>query len=104
MSDIRTLKTLAEEPLDGNVMTGFFSVTAGMPILDALQASSCHLSVVLDVLRDAASNGTECSSQMYAAIAVAGMAKGLLDSAVSAIEADSREADHESKHNASAMS
>lgn len=34
MSDIRTLKTLAEEPLDGNVMTGFFSVTAGMPMPD----------------------------------------------------------------------
>ncbi|MBM2767078.1 DUF3077 domain-containing protein [Burkholderia anthina] len=94
MSDIRTLKTLAEEPLDGNAMTGYFSVTAGMPVLEALEASSCHLSVVLDVLRDAASNSTECSSQMYAAIAVAGMSKGLLDAAVSAIAVDSKEMDH----------
>ncbi|WP_071811290.1 DUF3077 domain-containing protein [Burkholderia pseudomallei] len=94
MSDIRTLKTPVDVSLDTNAMNSFFSVTAGMPVLEALEASSCQLSVLLDVLGDAASNSTEYSSQMYAAIAVAGMAKGLVDAAVSAIGADGKEVRH----------
>ncbi|KVL12384.1 hypothetical protein WL14_21065 [Burkholderia cepacia] len=94
MSDIRTLKTTPETLPNVSVMTSLLSVTAGMPVLDALEASSCQLSVVLDVLAETAANCTECSSQLYAALAVAGIAKGLLDSAVSAIEVDDKEVRH----------
>ncbi|WP_129112234.1 DUF3077 domain-containing protein [Burkholderia pseudomallei] len=94
MSDIRTLKIPSESLLEGNMMTSLLSVTAGMPVLEALQISSCHFGVVVDVLTETATNSTECSSQLYAILAVAEIAKGLLDSAVSAIEVDGREVHH----------
>lgn len=94
MTDIRALKTLPETLPNVSVMTSLLSVTADHPLLDALEASSCHLTVALDVLSVAAANGTEGSSQLYAALTVVGIAKGLLDSAVAAIEADGEEAHH----------
>ncbi|WP_175692934.1 hypothetical protein [Burkholderia ambifaria] len=86
MTDIRALKTLPETLPNVSVMTSFLSIAAGLPLLDALEASSCHLTVALDVLSEAAANTAENSSQLYAVLTSVGIAKGLLDSAVGAIE------------------
>ncbi|MEN8513056.1 hypothetical protein [Burkholderia sp. RS02] len=94
MTDIRALKTLPDTLPEVSVMTSFLSVTAGLPVLDALQASSCHLGVVLDVLSETACNSTEYTSQLYAVLTAAGIAKGLLDSAVAAIEVGDKEVHH----------
>ncbi|MDN7654697.1 hypothetical protein QZM62_14725 [Burkholderia multivorans] len=94
MTDIRTLKTHPETLPKVSVMTSFLSVTAGLPLLDALEASSCNLAVALDVLSETAANTTEGSNQLYAVLTAVGIAKGLLDSAVSAVLNDGKEARH----------
>ncbi|MET3216064.1 UNVERIFIED_ORG: hypothetical protein ABIC48_003833 [Burkholderia territorii] len=95
MTDIRALKTLPEALPNVSVMTSFLSVTADLPLLDALQASSCHLTVALDVLSETAANSTEGSSALYAVLTAVGIAKGLLDSAVGAIEVADKEVRHD---------
>ncbi|MBY4768942.1 hypothetical protein [Burkholderia ambifaria] len=95
MTDIRTLKTLPETLPNVSVMTSLLSITPGLPLLDALEASSCHLTVALDVLSETAANSAENSSQLYAVLTAVGIAKGLLDSAVGAIEVDDREVHHD---------
>jgi|GEM_PF-2475656 len=94
MTDIRVLKTLPETLPNVSVMTSLLSITAGLPLLDALEASSCHLTVALDVLSEIAANCTDGSSQLYAVLTAVGIAKGLLDSAVASIEIDGKETHH----------
>ncbi|MCA8407983.1 hypothetical protein LGN09_24045 [Burkholderia cenocepacia] len=94
MTDIRALKTLPETLPNVSVMTSLLSITAGLPLLDALEASSCHLTVSLDVLSEIASNSTDKSSALYAVLTAVGIAKGLLDSAVGAIEVADKEVRH----------
>lgn len=94
MTDVRMLKTVPEALPKVSVVTSFLSVTADLPLLDALEASSCHLTVALDVLSEIAANSTDGSSQLYAVLTAVGIAKGLLDSAVEAIEIDGTEAHH----------
>ncbi|WP_175803711.1 hypothetical protein [Burkholderia ambifaria] len=94
MTDICALKTLPETLPNVSVMTSLLSITAGLPLLDALEASSCHLTVALDVLSETAANSAENSSQLYAVLTAVGIAKGLLDSAVTAIAVDGKEARH----------
>ncbi|MCA8104774.1 hypothetical protein [Burkholderia sp. AU36459] len=94
MTDIRALKTLPETLPNVSVMTSFLSITAGLPLLDALEASSCHLTVALDMLSETAANSTDNSSALYAALTAVGIAKGLLDSAVGAVEIADKEARH----------
>ncbi|HDR9148893.1 TPA: hypothetical protein QDA88_001208 [Burkholderia vietnamiensis] len=94
MTDIRALKTLSETLDNSSVMTSHLSIIAGLPLIDALEASSCHLAVALDVLKDAASNSTENSSQLYAVLTAVGIGKGLLDAAVTAIAVDGKEVRH----------
>lgn len=94
MTDIRALKTLPETLPNVSVMTSLLSITAGLPLLDALEASSCHLTVALDVLSETAANSTDKSSALYAVLTAVGIAKGLLDSAVGAIEVADKEVRH----------
>ncbi|EDT04259.1 hypothetical protein BamIOP4010DRAFT_2228 [Burkholderia ambifaria IOP40-10] len=94
MADIRALKTLPEALPNVSVMTSMLSVAGGLPLLDALESASSHLSVALDVLRDAASNSTEYTSQLYAVLTSAGIAAGLVNSAIAAIETGDKEASH----------
>jgi len=92
MTDIRALKTLPEALPNVSVMTSMLSVTGGLPLLDALQAASSHLSVALEVLSETACNSTEYTSQLYAVLTSAGIATGLLNSAITAIESGDKEA------------
>ncbi|MBU9373432.1 hypothetical protein KTE28_03675 [Burkholderia multivorans] len=94
MTDIRALKTLPETLDKSSVMTGYLSITAGLPVIDALEVSSCHLAVALDVLNGAASDSAGKSSELYAVLTAVGIAKGLLDAAVTAIAIDGKEAHH----------
>ncbi|AIO74813.1 hypothetical protein [Burkholderia multivorans] len=97
MTDIRALKTLPEALPNVSVMTSMLCVTGGLRMLDAVEASSCHLTVALDVLSDIAANTTEGSNRLYAVLTAVGVAKGLLDSAVAAVAAiavDGKEAHH----------
>lgn len=95
MTDVRMLKTVPEALPKVSVVTSFLSVTADLPLLDALEASSCHLTVALDVLSETAANSTDNSSALYAVLTAVGIAKGLLDSAVGAIENADKEARHD---------
>ncbi|WP_146075179.1 hypothetical protein [Burkholderia anthinoferrum] len=94
MADIRALKTLPETLPNVSVMTNMLSVTGGLPLLDALQSATSHLGVALDVLGEVACNSTEYSSQLYAVLTSAGIASGLVNSAIAAIEAGDKEAHH----------
>ncbi|RQU89786.1 hypothetical protein DF133_16120 [Burkholderia cenocepacia] len=95
MTDIRSLKTQPETLPNVSVMTSMLSVTGGLPLLDALEAASSHLSVALEVLSEAASNSTEYTSQLYAVLTSAGVAAGLVNSAIAAIELGDKEARHD---------
>lgn len=94
MTDVRSLKTVSEKLPNVSIMTCLLSVTADLPVLDALEASSCHLTVALDVLHEAAANCTEDASQLYAVFTAVGIARGLLNSALTAIAAGGKEASH----------
>jgi hypothetical protein len=52
------------------------------------------LSVALDVLSEIACNSTEYTSHLYAVLTSAGIATGLVNSAIAAIELEDKEAHH----------
>ncbi|WP_321866743.1 hypothetical protein [Paraburkholderia tropica] len=86
MSDLRTLMTVPQEiSTEGSVTLRGLSVKGGIPSLDALQDSSCHLSSVLRMLGDSAiDSSAEDADALYAVITSASIAKALLDSVVAA--------------------
>lgn len=95
MADTRILKTVQQDvSTRGSVALQGLSVKAGMPSLDALQDSSCHLEGALDLLGDIAVESKEWTGALYAAIASASIAKALLDSVVAAICRAEQEASH----------
>ncbi|WP_155626629.1 hypothetical protein [Burkholderia vietnamiensis] len=94
MTDVRTLKTAPELLSGSSVVTSFLSITAGLPLVDALESSSCHLAIARDVLNETASNSAASSSHLYAALTSLEIAKGLLDAAVMAIARDGKEVRH----------
>ncbi|PRH40448.1 hypothetical protein C6T65_20945 [Burkholderia vietnamiensis] len=65
-----------------------------MPLVDALESSSCHLAIARDVLNETASNSAASSSHLYAVLTSLEIAKGLLDAAVMAIARDGKEVRH----------
>ncbi|KVF98083.1 hypothetical protein WJ21_14890 [Burkholderia vietnamiensis] len=79
---------------DSSVVTSFLSITAGLPLVDALEASSSHLAIARDVLNETASNSAASSSHLYAVLTAVEIAKGLLDAAVTAIAHDGKEVRH----------
>ncbi|MDR8918496.1 hypothetical protein [Burkholderia multivorans] len=94
MTDIRALKTSPELLSSSSAVTSFLSITAGLPLVDALESSSCHLEIARDVLNETASNRAASSSHLYAVLTSVEIAKGLLDAAVTAILRDGKEVRH----------
>ncbi|WP_175907941.1 hypothetical protein [Burkholderia seminalis] len=95
MTDIRELKTLPETLSNVSVMTSMLSVTGGLPLVDALECASNHLSVALDVLSETAANSNEYSSQMYAVLTSAGIAAALVNSVIATLEVGDKETHHD---------
>ncbi|WP_147426601.1 hypothetical protein [Trinickia fusca] len=95
MADIRALTTV-RAPIDaGGVHTRSLTVSAGQPILDALQDASCHLATALDALWPIALNYKADEESPYPAIISGAIAKALIDSVQAAIEQANREAENE---------
>jgi hypothetical protein len=98
MSDIQTLTTLATPVDAGGCHTRSLVVSAGRPILEALQEATFHIGTSLDALWPIATNSSIDDESVYPSIVSSAIAKALLDSVVAAIENATREQRAEVHH------
>jgi hypothetical protein len=91
MADTRDIVTIETAIEHGGCHTKGLKVSAGTPILEAIQQAGYHIETMLDILWPMAMNCSASDESLYPAVVPAAIARALISSVSEAIEKAERE-------------